>query len=93
MGRPLGSKPVKSQRARENTQEFFCRMLTDAAETETWNRFLQSNNEEIALRAFLRAVEYKRGKPIQPTDNYSKQTTLVMGALPVPIAEPPEVVQ
>lgn len=56
----------KTQAAKENTKAFFARMLNDAAEQQTWDRFLASESEEIALKAFLRAVEYKRGKPIQP---------------------------
>lgn len=58
----------KSAAAKDKTKEFFARMLTDAAEKETWDRFLGSTTEEVALKAFLRAVEYKRGKPIQPTE-------------------------
>ena len=86
MARPKGAKSFKSQRAKENTQDFFARMLTDAAESATWQRFLTSTNEEVALRAFLRAVEYKRGKPIQPTE-YPNLEHLYIGALPVPDSE------
>lgn len=64
------------------------RMLADAAEEQTWKRFLASEDETVALKAFLRAVEYKRGKPIQPTSSVSGETQMEWGALPFAQTEP-----
>jgi len=68
MAREAGHRNVKTKFAKDATKDYFVRMLTDAAESETWARFLASEDENVALKAFLRAVEYKRGKPIQPTE-------------------------
>jgi hypothetical protein len=41
-------------------------ILPPAREKEMWNRFLNSSDEEIAHKTFIRLIEYKQGKPIQP---------------------------
>lgn len=85
MATRAGIPNVKSQRNKENTREYFERMLDDAKEDALWQRFMDATNEDTALRAFLRAVEYKRGKPIQPTEvTTASEATMDMGTLPVP---------
>lgn len=83
-----GIPNVKSLAAKENTKEYFARMLDDAREDLLWKRFLDSTDDEIALRTFLRAVEYKRGKPIQPTESTpAREGFMDVGALPIPADE------
>lgn len=86
MATRAGIPNVKSQRNKENTREYFERMLDDAKEDALWQRFMDATNEDTALRAFLRAVEYKRGKPIQPTESLTppSMSEMNLGALPVP---------
>ena len=76
-----GSKNFKSQAAKQNTKDFFVRMLSDSAEETLWKRFLESEDEDIAFRAFLRAVEYKRGKPVQPVDQAESHTMFSLGVI------------
>jgi len=84
MASRAGSPNAKSQRNKETTKEFFVRMLTDASETDSWARFLASEDENVALKAFLRAVEYKRGKPVQPTSAIDSGEAFGFGDSPKP---------
>ena len=46
---------------------FFHGVLPDATEQKLWAYFTGEDQPvEIRLKAFLKAVEYKRGKPVQP---------------------------
>jgi len=74
-----GIANVKTASAKKNTQELFAEMLTNAAEDELWKRFMASEDEDLAFRAFIKAVEYKRGKPIQPVSGPSG------GAIPITV--------
>lgn len=84
MASRAGSKNIKTQAAKDNTRSFFVRMLSDAAEENLWKRFLESNDEDLAFRAFIRAVEYKRGKPVQPVSTDGEGVVAVIMDAPRP---------
>ena len=62
--------------ARALTDEFFARILDDATEEVAWRKFMGSYDENIAWKAFCKAVEYKRGQPISRTDVTSNGRTV-----------------
>jgi hypothetical protein len=61
-GRPKGSTGLATLRKKS----WVNKILPPAKEKEMWDRFLASEDEEIAHKTFIRLIEYKQGKPIQP---------------------------
>ena len=65
-GREKGTPNKNCAAKRESTQEFFRRILDEEAEQKLWQAFFDGVNQNpIAFQAFKRAVEYKRGMPVQ----------------------------
>lgn len=52
--------------ARSKKRDWTKAILPAKREKEMWDKFLNSTNEEIAHKTFMRLIEYKQGKPIQP---------------------------
>jgi hypothetical protein len=78
-GRKPGQKNRKTLVSKQLTQEFFDRVVPDKWEARQWKRFLKSKDEKIRWEAFKRAVEYKRGKPIERSE------TSGAGGGPIPL--------
>lgn len=76
-GRQKGTPNKKTIAEREATQDFFARIIDDETEANFWRWFTTGFQivdgkvipippNPVAYQAFKRAVEYKRGMPIQP---------------------------
>lgn len=65
----MGTKHRVSKASKICTKDYFKRVIDDNEEGRLWKHFLAGNEENvIAWNAFKRAVEYKRGMPIQPKE-------------------------
>lgn len=83
-GRPKGSPNKRTARQRLETRDFFNGILDDETEAKFWRYFTTGYEQletsdgrvqiiplplnPVAFAAFKRAVEYKRGMPVQITE-------------------------
>lgn len=81
-GRKKGTANRNTLATREQTKSFFERILDEETEAKFWRYFMSgyvidpATNQIIPIplnvvsfQAFKRAVEYKRGMPVQPTEH------------------------
>lgn len=65
-GRKPGTPNKNALEKRTATQVFFTRILSDKEEEKLWDDFLTGPDPNVVnWQAFKRAVEYKRGMPLQ----------------------------
>lgn len=65
-GRKPGTLNQNTLEKRTATQVFFTRILSDKEEEKLWDDFLTGPDPNVVnWQAFKRAVEYKRGMPLQ----------------------------
>jgi hypothetical protein len=69
-GRSPGTPNKNAGLKRLKTQEFFEKILDDKKESVHWKKFMTGKAPDmVSWQAFKRAVEYKRGMPIQPNEH------------------------
>lgn len=87
-GRKAGTPNKKTSEIKEATRDFFQRILDDEIEAKFWRYFMTGFEtipladgrmeivpvpvDAVSFQAFKRAVEYKRGLPVQPVDLIGK---------------------
>lgn len=87
-GRQKGTPNRKTTEIKEATRDFFHRILDDEIEAKFWRFFMTGYEmvplpdgklqlipipvDPVSFSAFKRAVEYKRGLPVQPVDLIGK---------------------
>lgn len=92
-GRERGTPNRKSAEIKEATAEFFARIVDDETEAKFWRYFMtgyqvaarEDGTQEIipiplnpvAFQAFKRAVEYKRGMPVQPVEGKGQTVGII----------------
>lgn len=65
-GRPKGVPNKHTLVKRQQTVDFFRKIMSDKKEETLWEKFLTGADPNIVnWQAFKRAVEYKRGMPVQ----------------------------
>lgn len=83
-GRKAGTPNKKTSAIKEATRDFFQRIIDDEIEAKFWRYFMTGYEtinlpdgrmqivpvpvDAVSFQAFKRAVEYKRGLPVQPVD-------------------------
>lgn len=96
-GRQKGTPNKKTVEAKEQTKEFFARIVDDEIEAKFWRYFMTGYEthelpdgrmqiipiplDPIAFAAFKRAVEYKRGLPVQVIAHEDRQPMMPMGEI------------
>jgi len=97
-GRTKGTPNKKTTEEREQTQDFFRRIVDDEIEAKFWRYFITGYEminlpngsvqivpiplNPVSFSAFKRAVEYKRGLPVQPVADV---TNLILCSQGLPI--------
>lgn len=87
-GRKAGTPNKKTTEIKEATRDFFQRIMDDEIEAKFWRFFMMGYEtsilpdgrmqiipipvDPVSFQAFKRAVEYKRGLPVQPVDLIGK---------------------
>lgn len=65
-GRQKGTPNKITAIKRTHIQEYFQQIVSDKQESKLWDHFMNSPDPNIVnWQAFKRAVEYKRGMPVQ----------------------------
>lgn len=65
-GRKPGTPNRNATEKRSAREDFFSRIVSDKEEMRLWNHFMTAAEPNIVnWHAFKRAVEYKRGMPVQ----------------------------
>lgn len=65
-GRKAGTPNQSTLEKRSATQVFFSSIISDKEEEKLWEHFLyEADPNVVNWQAFKRAVEYKRGMPVQ----------------------------